>query len=257
MKYRFFVGFLVFAVLLAGCEGDSLNSSQRPDLPVLPEGWNEILGEPHWRLEWLGQDGAWMECYLSPGEEIPAISLIQEWATPVLAWPFWPGWDLIPEIMRPAGALFPWDAAGDRLELSWRGGAEAVFWKEMAAAKTEDVPDSRLPWLFDWPRFREILEGDEIPEAVSEDFWLVDWKDLAKRTVQSGFDRRRIKSMKLTEVEIPNLEGFWAGSSPFATPIEAPPGGPLCLEVAATVGTWVSANAVLKCSIDGWVIRGK
>ena len=59
--------------------------------------------------------------------------------------------------------------------------------------------------------------------------------------------------MKINEMEIPDLEGRWAGSSPFAAMLEAPAGGPLNLEVTDAVGTWVSAMGILKCSSLGFV----
>ena len=131
---------------------------------------------------------------------------------------------------------------------------EAIFWKELAEAeRLTGAAEGRFPWLFDWPRFRELLESDDVPDSVRQDPWLVDWKELGGKTIQSGFDRRRIKVMKLTEMEIPELEGRWICSSPFAIPLLAPPGGPLNLEVTDAVGTWVSEMGVLKCSSLGFV----
>ena len=253
---------LALLVLLAACENGPIRPSYRPVLPELPEHWKEILGEPHWRLEWIGGGGAWHERELSPGQAPPSIPLMPEWPTPVLAWPFWPGRELLPGMMRPAGAIFPWDACGDTFGLSWQGGVHALFWKELALAERPSAPESasaarRLPWYFDWPRFRELLESENIPEAVREDPWLADWKSIAGRTVQSGFDRRRIVSRKFTElsVPIPGLGGRWIGSSPFAQPLDATADGSLRLSITDTTDTWVSSGAVLKASSAGWVWR--
>ena len=268
MKHKYFTGskalslysiiicIMAFLVLLASCDEGPTHSPQKPGLPKLPESWNDVLGEPSWRLEWVGEDGRWQEWIGPPGSEPPNLTLIEEWASAVLAWPFWPEWDLTPGVMKPAGALFPWDSTGDKLNLSWKGGVEAVFWKEMAAA-CGSADSTRLPWYFDWPRFREILGSDDIPGDVSEDLWLVDWRELGIRTVQSGFDRRRITQKKYTEITIPGLEGRWISSSPFAHPLDASPETPLCLKVTDSVNTWVSSTAILKCSTTGWVLREK
>ena len=262
MKTRLFMAILLtlLVVLLAACENGPVRSSYRPVLPETPEHWIEILGEPHWRLEWIGGEGTWLHWELSPGQTPPGLSLMPEWSSPVLAWPFWPGRELLPGMMHPGGALFPWDVCGSRIILSWEGGVAALFWKELALAERPSGPVSasearRLPWYFDWPRFRELLESENISGAVREDLWLADWKSIAQRTVQSGFDRRRIVPRQFTELAIPGLGGRWIGSSPFALPLDAPADGPLRLNVADSPDTWVSAGAVLKCSAAGWVWR--
>ena len=257
MKYRFFIALLVLFVLLAACENGPIRSSYRPVLPELPGHWKEILGEPNWRLEWVGEEGTWQEWEGGPGSSPPGLSLIQEWTTAVLAWPFWPARNLLPGMMRPGGALFPWDVYGGMLALGWEGGVAAVFWKELALAeRSSAAAEGRLPWYLDWPRFRSLLFEDEtISDAVRRDPWLADWKDIAGRTVKSGFDRRRIKSRSFTELTIPGLGGRWIGSSPFAPPLDTPVDGSLCLNVSDVPDTWVSSGAVLKCSTAGWVLK--
>ena len=263
MKYRILpafrrkipgFAFCVFCLVLPiACENGPIHSSYQPVLPELPPYWKEILGEAHWRLEWIDKNGAWQEW---EGREAPEIPLPQEWATAVLAWPFWPAKDLIPGMMRPSGAIFPWDVFGDTLVLSWSGGVDALFWKEMAGAeRTSTASEGRLPWYFDWPRFRELFESENIPENVRLDPWLPDWRTIAQKTVQSGFDRRRIVSRTFTERSIPGFGGLWVGSSPFAPPVFAPEEGPLLLKTTATPDTWVSAGGILKCSTTGWVWR--
>jgi len=261
MKFRFFAVFLVLLPALLtlpeGCEDvQQIHSSYKPVLPELPDDWSEVLGEAHWHLEWIGEEGTWHEWEGKPGAEAPSLYLIQSWTTPVLAWPFWPELGLDFGIMRPAGALFPWDTYGKELVLSWEGGVDAVFWKELAAVgRQETAQNERFPWLFDWPRFREIMAGEEIGGAVRQDPWLVDWKEVGRKTVESGFDRRRIKAMKFTSVEIPLPEGRWVGSSPFAPVLETSGEKPFPLEVTDAVGIWVSAEGILKVSTSGWIFR--
>ena len=253
MKYNS-LGLIGLMVLLAACGGSPIGSYHKALLPALPADWQEILGEPHWRLEWIGEEGSWYSLDLAPGMETPGLSLPPEWTTPVLAWPFWPSWDLHPGMMRPAGALFPWDSGGNGLYLSWKRGVDAVFWKELAAAEREsEAAEKRLPWFFDWPRFRELFESGDLSDLVQQDPWLVDWRELSLSTVKSGFDRRRIKAMKFTEMEIPGFEGRWAASSPFVPSLDIPPGASLCVGVTYYVSVWVSETGILKCSSRGFV----
>ena len=252
MKTKFFTFLFVLFAFLLSCESP-VRSSYSLVFPELPGHWEEVLGKPCWRVEWINENGVWKEW---EGELAPELSLNREWATPVLAWPFWPERGLLPGMMRPLGALFPWDVSKETLVLSWKGAVDAYFWKEMALSeRPTDASEARLPWYFDWPRFRELFESDNIPEAVHNNPWLADWKSIAQRTVSSGFDRRRIVSKTFSELEIPGLSGRWIGSSPFTAFFNVSDEGFLQLMVAGEPDTWVSAGAVLKCSDSGWVYR--
>ena len=246
---------MFLAVFMAGCADGYSDAHYRPLLPVMPHHWHEILGKPHWHLEWVTDEGVWQQREVLPDSEPPNISLPGEWTTPVLAWPFWPERNIRPGTMRPSGALFPWDASGDKLVLSWMGGVDALFWKELALAERSTAAgDERLPWYFDWPRFRELLESESISETVREDPWLADWRNISRRTVQSGFDRRRIVEQDYTELSISGLDGYWIGSSPFADPLDVEEGYPLLLNATDIVDARVSSGAVIKYSKDGWVV---
>jgi len=249
---------LALLVLSASCDSGPASPSFQPVLPELPDHWREVLGEPHWRLEWIGEGGTWVQRDISPTQAAADISPVQGWSSPVLAWPFWPERQLLPAMARPAGALFPWDVRGRRIVLSWEGGVDAVFWKELALAHGTSRPQAssrRLPWYFDWPRFRELFESETIAHTLRRDPWLADWKDIAERTVQSGFDRRRLTPRAFTEITVPGAGGHWVGSSPFAPPLDTPAGGPLRLNVTADVNTWAACGAVLRASSSGWTLR--
>ena len=254
MKYRYFI-LLILTFLLVSCEDSPIRSSYRIVLPELPEHWKELLGDAHWRLEWVDEQGSWQRLDLRPGAQPPEFSLINEWIYPVIAWPFWPEWELHPTLMRPCGALFPWDVSGGELILGWKGGVDAILWKELGAASR--INAQRSPWNFDWPRFREILSSGNLSEEIIKDPWLADWRDIAGRTVQSGFDSRRIVPRKSSELIIPDLGGRWMGSSPFATPLDVPPEGPLELQVYDSTETLVSAGGILKCSTSGWLFLAR
>jgi hypothetical protein len=258
MKRKFQAVSVLVLIFVSACADRPIAPSYRLVLPPLPSHWEAVLGSAHWLLEWVDKGGVWREQVVFPGREAPSLSVMSEWSSPVLAWPFWPSRNLEARLMRPAGALFPWDVSGrNKLQLSWETGVEAFFWKELAAAtRSTAAADGRLPWYFDWPRFRDLLyESGLVSEPVRRDPWLSDWQDIAQRTVTSGFDRRRIVSRKYTELVIPDMGGLWVNSSPFAEPLEASPDGKLKLNVIAAPDTWVSATGILKASSSGWVLR--
>jgi hypothetical protein len=177
-----------------------------------------------------------------------------EWATPVFAWSFWPERNLPPAVMRPGGALIPWDVSGDKIILSWKGGLDAVFWKELSAAeRLTEASEKRLPIFLDWPRFRDLFTSGLLGEKVSLNPWLADWKYISMKTVQSGFDRRRIVPRKMSALVIPEMGGLWINSSPFEEPVYAEPNGSLVLNVSEVADTWISSEGILKCSVSGWV----
>ncbi|GHU64270.1 hypothetical protein FACS189447_00710 [Spirochaetia bacterium] len=254
MRKLFFAEILILAV--TACS-DPLKAEYRAVLPQLPQAWAEIMGTPHWRLQWINKNGVWESRDISPESGDCPVSLPEEWAAPILAWPYSPGKGLAPGCMRPAGAIYPWDASGAGITLSWQGGVDAWFWQELASgglpetSKTSGTP--RLPWLFDWPRFRELLQSSNVSEAIRSDPWTADWTSIAKKTLASGFDRRRITPRSRTEISVPGLDVPWLGSSPFAAPLTAAPGEDLRLRVCNEVETWVSTKGVIKGSKDAWI----
>jgi hypothetical protein len=235
---------------VSSCAEGPLWESCRIVLPELPAAWEEILGAAAWQLEWAGRDGGWEKRGLPAGMASTDVPLPEEWAGPVIAWPYWPEKGLLPETMAPAGAIFPWDISGDRLTLGWQAGVDAFFWRELAAAGNQ--AGSHLPWNFDWPRFRELLANENVPEEIRADPWAADWKAIALKTVQSGFDRRRIVPRKKTEIAVPGRGVTWIGTSPFALPVQAAAGESLCLQAGADVETWVSYQGIVRCTGEAW-----
>ena len=246
--------YLPLLVFLAACGQGPIQVSYKPELPALPSIWQEIIGEAHWRLEWIDQNGKWS---VWEGKEgFPDLSPIQEWTTPVLAWPFWPEAGLFPGQMSPAGALFPWDVRDNRLVISWKAGIDAFFWKELSdkneLLKSSGTP--RLPWLFDWPRFRELMKSENIPAEVRLDPWLADWQEIARKTTESGFDQRRIRAAARTVLSVfPCQDNLWTGYSSFGKPIEVSANGTLVLNVQELPETWVSGSGLLRCQKDAWI----
>ena len=240
------------------------DSRRALELPELPGAWEAALGPPSWRIEWFDGEGLRQAAVLPEAGGLE-ISMPGTMSSPVLALPFWPEKGIPHGVFRPAGAIFPFDAPGGRLALSWRGGVDATLFIELARAageagsQGEGPPPSgaaalRLPWNFDWPRFRELFEEEgPLAAEVRDDPWLADWRGIAERTWQSGFDRRRIVPEPRGELELPLGPGPWIGASPFAAPLVFEE-GPV-FPVGAAADTWVSAEGLLRASEEAWIWR--
>jgi len=236
------------------CCGDFLRSGYTAEfpaeLPQPPEAWVSLLGKPHWRLEWLDPAGYKQIADVLPGESLK-IELPTTWANPVTAFPYWPEKNVPAGLFKPAGAIFPFDAAGGAIRLSWEGGPASVFYWEIALAGGENA--SKIPANFDWPRFRELFTAGTLNETVAADPWLVNWRYVAERTIASNFDRRRLvpEAAQLTAIPVP--AGVWYGSSPFAAPLFFAEDTVPIFPTRANVDVWVSAAGVLRCNNKAWI----
>jgi hypothetical protein len=214
-------------------------------LPPAPPLWISELGQPQWLIRWYGPDGLERSLWAASGDE-PLLDLPDSVPVPVLAYPCWPGRGIGPGIVRPAGAVFPFDAGDDRVELAWRGGPAANFFRELLLA---GGPSDRRPERFDWPRFRSLLESDAVDAAVREDPWTVDWRTVAIRTRVSGFDSRRLRPRDAEIFRYPSPgNGPWLRSSPFAVREVAAVGGVLVLVASAEPDSLISASGVFRYS---------
>jgi hypothetical protein len=266
--------FFTLALVLGACENPVIPLEYTVEFPALPAAWQEMMGPAHWRLSWLNPQGIpqFKECGAFPesgGGGKTSIAAVLEWATPVLAYPYWPSRGVLSGEMRPAGAIIPFDASGSALQLSWQGGVDAWFYRELSEARTaagnadtgtvdEAALNKRRPEYFDWPRFRSLMESDVIPEAVRDDPWQVDWQDVAVRTVSSGFDRRRIKvqageELLVTGDALSKAATLFTGPSPFAKPLALEPGTGFRFRVTIRPDTYVSTGGILRVSRKTWV----
>jgi hypothetical protein len=249
--YLFTLGLLFF--FLSACENERFMPAYPVEFPPLPPAWQEILGPPHWQITWISPEGTWDTA--ETHQEVLEIRLLSEWTTPVIAYPYWPEQGVFPDTMRPGGGLFPFDYKDDRIRLTWRGGVEALVYRELAAhAEVPAKGTPRLPHYFNWPRFRALLEGPDLHEEVQQDLWSADWKGICLKIAQSGFDRRRIVPQPWKELLVPvNYEGPWIGTSPFGKPVYQEPGHILRLQISKNGDTYVSSEGLLRCTQEAWM----
>jgi hypothetical protein len=244
---------LLAGLIVSGCGRSLVDSVYSLELPDLPPSWEDLLGPPQWRVEWISPGGKKERFITAGGLE---ISIPQTWATPVSAGPFWPDAGISPGLFYPAGAIFPFDLSGDTLSLSWRGGVDAVLYWELAAA-AQGAADSgspvRRPGNFDWPRFRELLKDPSIPEEVRLDPWTVDWKAAAVRFVLSGFDKRRIVPEPQKELAFPVPAGSWIGLSPFAPSRIFDRDEMPVFPAGSKTGSWFSSAGILRYNTETWI----
>lgn len=246
---------LVPLLLLGACGHGLFTPSYQLELPPVPSAWAEILGTPHWRVAWFGPEGTW-ETLDTAASEVSNIQVIEEWTNPIIAFPYWPERGILPELMRPAGALFPFDVNDRQIRLSWRGGVDAVVYLALAAHAPEGQGNKtpRLPHYFNWPRFRELLEDPGIPEAIRHDPWTADWHSIALKIVQSGFDRRRIIPLEQEELSVPVPQGDrWIGTSPFMEALNREAGDSLHLQVSSQVDTYIASAGMVRCTQGIWI----
>jgi hypothetical protein len=253
----------VFYLVLISCAGLFLHSCGPSvwdnrytlDFPEIPHGWEALLGSPLWRIEWPNDEGR-KKTMVVRGNDNVEISPLQNWVSAVSAWPFWPDKGIGPGIFRPAGAIFPFDASGTSLSLSWQGGIDAnLFWEIALAYETNDAGKAavpRLPWNFNWPRFRELFDDSSLNTDIRADPWLANWHTIAEKIVLSGFDKRRLVPETRITTEVPVGPGPWISVSPFAPPLffEAVPS----FSVRPSGDTWVSNEGILRCNAETWML---
>jgi hypothetical protein len=260
---RKFLSFLFFPLCvlglsLAACDTGAIPRSYSLELPSLPPAWEEVLGAAHWRLEWVNPQGT-RETMRINGTGSAQIEVLSGWANPVMAFPYWPERGILPGTMRPAGGLFPFDAEGGGIRLSWRGGVAAWFYRALVRAG-DGGNRLRRPHYFDWPRFGELLEGRAdglaLNDLILADPWLADWQTVALRTVKSGFDRRRIipQATEALPVSLPH-GGPWIGPSPFEEPVLGRTGETTLFQVTENVDTYISPAGILRCTRGAWIWR--
>ncbi|MDR2029606.1 MAG: hypothetical protein LBP93_08735 [Treponema sp.] len=254
---RNFLSFLfspvfVLGLGLAACDTGLISRSYSLEPAPLPPAWEEILGAAHWQVEWINPRGI-REIRRIDGTGSLEIEVLPGWANPVMAFPYWPERGIDPGMMRPAGGIFPFDVEGGRIRLSWRGGVAAWFYRELAQA-WDGGNRLRGPQYFDWPRFRELLDDPVLGGPILANPWLADWQGIALKTVQSGFDRRRIIPQPTEDLPVPlPHNGPWIGPSPFEEPVPGRTGETVLFPVTGRVDTYICPGGILRCSRGAWL----
>jgi hypothetical protein len=232
---------VVGAVLLSACGEPVMPASYTVRLPALPEAWGTVLGAPLWELRYV--DAAGGITTVRTGADSAEIMPLQEWPGAILALPAFPDRALPAGILKPAGALFPLDAGGGDIRLSWAAGVDAFFYFELAKAGAE----KRCPAYFDWGRFRSLFTEGQLEAEILADPWLADWPLVARKTAASGWDKRRIKTPALGSVTMtPPADGLWFGDSPFTEAKNWKAGTELVLPRRGEVDTWFCAKGLLR-----------
>jgi hypothetical protein len=249
--------FLVLAVigLPVSCRPSPLPEQFRVVLPAAPLQWTELLGEPRWRLEWYDPAGEFRSVELAGrGAAISAdIAVLAQWPNAVLAWPYWPEKALAAGMFYPAGALYPFDVRDESIVLSWAGGVDAYYFREMDKARALNQ-SNRAPEYFDWKRFRALLWEEMFENEMQADPWLADWRDIAERTVSSGFRKALIKPEKriATGITLPH-NGPWIWPSPFKPALSGQKGEETLLPLGPRPESLVCPGGILCLSQNNQV----
>jgi len=242
---------LFLALQLISCR-DIILSGYFLKLPEAPESWVSVLGEPYWRVEWIDSGGQKQTMEILPGGDCTLqIEQPVTWTNPVMAWPYWPEHNLIPGHFKPAGALFPFDAKGSYLYLTWKAGVDTVFYWDLVIVNELNL--SRNPAYFDWPRFRQLFNTETISEAVRNDPWLVNWRSVAERTVSGNFDSRRLVPEVIELKSFPVPGGIWFSTSPFAEHLFFKDGDTPVFPVRPGINVWICAEGILRVNGNTWM----
>ena len=212
-----FLPLLALTMTLISCGPSPMSEKYRVKFPPSPPVRTDLLGECQWRLEYYDSAGNFRQKEVTNSNA--EIRVLQEWPNAVLAWPCWPEKSLAAGLFYPAGAIFPLDVAGETIILSWESGVEAYFYRELDKAQELNTGTNRVPMYFDWKRFRSLLRENAASE-LKLDPWLANWKDIAERTVRSGFLQSYVRPEVRTgtEIIIPH-DGPWLAASPFRQPL--------------------------------------
>jgi hypothetical protein len=218
--------FGIAALLLNSCESVNPDSytfvlPNFAELSLIEDGapcgdaWPLLLGSPCWHLEWTDSGGNFMQVEISKGSSalLDGLTVLQEQPSAIIAYPYWPDKKIMRGVVKPAGAIFPYDSIGAKIYITWQGGIDANFYREINNTQNE----KRLAYKFDWVRFRKLFSENTLSVDVCADPWLADWHQIAERTAASGFDKRRIKNAQLkTRYVVVPEDGPWLSCSPFA-----------------------------------------
>ncbi|GMO36980.1 MAG: hypothetical protein Ta2F_13050 [Termitinemataceae bacterium] len=202
-----------------------------------------MFGPPLWHIEWVDPDGSvqYAQTYASSF----TAEIMQDWPNPIFAYPVWGGKNIVKGLIRPAGAIFPFDSHAGKIYLSWQGGVDANFYKCLDNTNNE----KRQGYKFDWKSFRELFTNHVLSDEICRDPWLADWAAIAEKTAVSGFDKRRIvpKKNSSANVILPH-DGPFFGTSPFMHKIDLQEGNVMTSNFIRQTETFFAADGILHVS---------
>jgi hypothetical protein len=214
---------LVLAILpvipLSSCALDTRVDRIILRFPENPPAWRGA-GNPRYELAYRDAAGSKIRLDSGPGDGIP-ITLERGRDQAFLAYPYmadylWPG------VLKPAGAVYPGELAGDELALTWEGG--------LGASAARSLEGSGYPiGTVDWRRI-----AAEAKKRVG-DPWAIGFRPIAAALLNGSFGMATLKPDALLPVRVPlsarsrdgatgetgTREASWAADSPFALrPVE-------------------------------------
>jgi len=182
-------------------------------VPELPAHWRGAFPQVELRLE--HPDGSGPTIIAGAAGQRLELRLPKRLYLPVLARPHLPRWDLE---LPGAGGVYPLDAAGDTLGLSWALGPAAQLLLELAHANL-DLERINVPRLC-------ALMG----ERGGEDPWNLDLAGIAASLASGQMRESAIRLQPLLDVSLPAGSGDWFLQSPLRLPQRADAQGLVSLQ---------------------------
>jgi hypothetical protein len=210
--------FAVFTIVpLVSCSLDASTDRIVLRFPEIPPAWRNA-GNLRYKLTFRDAEGSKIDLDAVPGDGIQ-ITLERGSAQAFLAYPYitdylWPG------ILKPAGAVYPGELAGDELRLTWEGG--------LGAGAARILEGSGYPiGTADWRRI-----AAEAKDRAG-DPWAIGSRPIASAILSGSFGVAAFKPEVPLPVRVPlsarptdgagggTRETSWAADSPFALrPVE-------------------------------------
>jgi hypothetical protein len=232
-----------------GCENPVMSSSYKVILPEIPIDWENVLGKPVWKIEWVDKNGNWQKIDVQENRNF-SLEICNTKLNPVIAYPFWPEKNIAPKIFFPAGAIFPLDVHNNRINLDWQAGIDAQLYLYLSKYNNGGT---RNPDQFDWLRFRTLLRTEMENAEIIANPWIVDWENAAKKIAASGFRSSYIKAAKYTEISATIPESaLWISPSPFETGKKWETGETIVLNASETPSRFISAKGTIVFTDKTW-----
>jgi hypothetical protein len=185
-------------------------------LPAPPEHWMRAFPDLDFQLLYWDAAGA-PQRQDAPSAGTVAIPCSRRGNSPVLAFPC--STADVSGLLRPAGGLFPIDAEGSVLQLTWRNGPLALL---MFRLRSVDRDTS----LFNAGRLADYMAREPDP-------WALDLDAIAQRIADGTFSASDIDPLPRRDLTVVPGAGQWFLESPFSGVMSADPAGVLTVRSLA------------------------